>query len=283
MLDQVETVEFDEPHDFDGAGTVTFIPAGHILGAAIVDLRMRSGGTQSRLVCSGDLGVHNARLRSPPETVQTPDYLIMESTYGDRNRADEGDRTEQLFQIIDRTTRRKGKVIIPSFAVGRSQEMLDEGDAPLSFDGLKLITSVEDSIALNCSTEPAVIISASGMCTAGRVKDHLKFNLSDSKNTVLFVGYQAQRSLGRIIQSETSPVRIFGEWYPVEAQIETNEGFSAHAATSSSRGSSRWENARNEPSSCTGRKTPLSALPGSSSNDAVPTSWCPRSAIPGWL
>ena len=110
-----------------------------------------------------------------------------------------------------------------------TRELLDDGDAPLSFDGLRLITSVEDSIALNRSDEPVVIISSSGMCTAGRVKHHLKFNISDSRNTVLFVGYQAQRSLGRVIQSGTSPVRIFGEWYPVRARIETIDGFSAHA------------------------------------------------------
>lgn len=275
VLDQVETVDFDRPHDLGSAGTVTFVPAGHILGAAIVDLRLQIEGSQQRLVFSGDLGVHNARLLGPPDAVPVPDYLIMESTYGDRNRTDEGDRTERLHEIIERTTGRGGKVIIPSFAVGRTQEvltrlndlveggrfpglrvyvdspmavaatkafamhpeayadaiqeMMDDGDAPLSFDGLTLITSVEDSIALNRSVEPAVIISASGMCTAGRVKHHLKFNISSPKNTVLFVGYQAAGSLGRIIQSGTSPVRIFGEWYPVEAQIETIEGFSAHA------------------------------------------------------
>ena len=275
VLDQVETVEFDQPCDLGGAGTVTFVPAGHILGAAIVDLRLGTGDAQRRLVFSGDLGVHNARLLGPPDTVPAPDYLIMESTYGDRDRTDEGDRTERLFEIIERTIARRGNVIIPSFAVGRTQEvltrindlvesgrlpglrvyvdspmavaatkafalhpeayadaiqeMMDDGNAPLSFDGLRLITSVEDSIALNRSTDPAVIISASGMCTAGRVKHHLKFNISDPKNTVLFVGYQAARSLGRVIQSGTSPVRIFGEWYPVAAQIETIEGFSAHA------------------------------------------------------
>ena len=275
VLDQIETVEFNEPRDLDGTGTVTFVPAGHILGAAIIDLRIGAGADQRRLVFSGDLGVHNARLIGQPEAVPSPDYLIMESTYGDRSRADEGDRTETLFSIIDRTIRRRGKVIIPSFAVGRTQEvlarlndlvesgrlsalrvvvdspmavaatnafalhpeaysestraMIDAGDAPLAFDRLQLITNVEDSIALNHSGEPAVIISASGMCTAGRVKHHLKFNISDSKNTVLFVGYQARGSLGRVIQSGTSPVRIFGNWYPVKAQIETIGGFSAHA------------------------------------------------------
>lgn len=275
VLDRLETAPFNQPVDLDGAGTVTFVPAGHILGAAIVDLKLGHGADRRRLVFSGDLGVHNARLLGPPETVASPDYLIMESTYGDRSRTDEGDRTERLFQIVDTTIRRGGKVIIPSFAVGRTQEVLARlndlvergrlaglrvyvdspmavaatrafsqhpegyaesmrellatGDAPLAFDGLRLITSVEESIALNRSTDPAVIISASGMCTAGRVKHHLKFNISDARNTVLFVGYQAQGSLGRVIQSGTSPVRIFGRWYPVNAQIETIEGFSAHA------------------------------------------------------
>jgi metallo-beta-lactamase family protein len=251
------------------------VPAGHILGAAIVDLRCGSGDVVRRLVFSGDLGVSDARLLGPPQPVPCPDYLIMESTYGNRNREETVDRTELLFTIVQQTMRRKGKVIIPSFAVGRTQEvltrlndlvetgrlpglkvyvdspmavaatqaftlhpeaysrpareLLEKGDAPLDFDGLRLITSVEDSIALSRSTEPSVIISAAGMCTAGRIKHHLRHTISDSWNTVLFVGYQAQRSLGRIIQHGTSPVRIFGEWYPVKARIETIEGFSAHA------------------------------------------------------
>ena len=275
VIDRLETVPFSQPHSLDGAGTVTFVPAGHILGAAIVDLALDVGGKRRRLVFSGDLGVHGAKLLGRPRPVPCPDYLIMESTYGDRQRKEEGDRTELLFTIIERTLRRKGKVIIPAFAVGRTQEVLTrlndlveggrlsglrvfvdspmavaatkafalhpeaysssarqslaDGDAPMQFDGLRLITSVEESIQLNRSTEPAVIISASGMCTAGRIKHHLKHNLSDSRNTVLFVGYQAERSLGRVIQSGTNPVRIFGDWYPVEARIETIEGFSAHA------------------------------------------------------
>ena len=275
VLDQLETVAFNQPHELDGAGTVRFVPAGHILGAAIVDLQLGSGDDRRRLVFSGDLGVHGARLLGEPKPVPCPDYLIMESTYGDRNREEENDRTERLFQIIDRTMKRGGKVIIPAFAVGRTQEvltrindlveggrlsglrvfvdspmavaatkafalhpeaysqsvreMIEEGDSPLYFNGPRLITSVEDSIALNRSNEPAVIISASGMCTAGRVKHHLKHTISDSRNTVLFVGYQAERSLGRVIQSGTSPVRIFGDWYPLEARVETIEGFSAHA------------------------------------------------------
>ena len=276
VLDQIETVDFDTASPLGEAGTVTFVPAGHILGAAIVDLRLTTPAGDRRLVFSGDLGVHGARLLGPPQTLSGPvDYLIMESTYGDRSRDEEGDRTERLFEIIEETVRRRGKVVIPAFAVGRTQEvltrindlvergrladlrvfvdspmavaatkafalhpesfstpvkeLLDDGDAPLRFDGLRLITSVDESIALNRSDDPAVIISASGMCTAGRIKHHLKHTISDSRNTVLFVGYQAARSLGRVIQSGTTPVRIFGEWYRVAAQVETIEGFSAHA------------------------------------------------------
>ena len=230
---------------------------------------------QRRLVFSGDLGVHGARLLGHPHPVTCPDFLIMESTYGDRDREETEDRTEQLFHIIDRTTSRGGKVIIPAFAVGRTQEVLtrindlvdggrlsgvpvyvdspmavaatkafalhpkafskparetlDDGDSPLHFDGLELVTSVEQSMALNHSHEPSVIISASGMCTAGRVKHHLKHNISHPRTTVLFVGYQAAHTLGRVIQSGVSPVRIFGDSYPVKAAIETIDGFSAHA------------------------------------------------------
>ena len=275
VLDQITTVDFDQRYDLDGGASVTFVPAGHILGAAIVDLRFGSGADQRRLVFSGDLGVHGARLLGHPHPVTCPDFLIMESTYGDRDREETEDRTEQLFHIIDRTTSRGGKVIIPAFAVGRTQEVLtrindlvdggrlsgvpvyvdspmavaatkafalhpetfskparetlDDGDSPLHFDGLELVTSVEQSMALNHSHEPSVIISASGMCTAGRVKHHLKHNISHPRTTVLFVGYQAAHTLGRVIQSGVSPVRIFGDSYPVKAAIETIDGFSAHA------------------------------------------------------
>ncbi len=251
------------------------MPAGHILGAAIVELRLRDGDRERPLAFSGDLGVQGSRLLPRPRSIDAPDVLIMESTYGDREREDEGDRTEQLFQIIDRTVRRKGKVVIPAFAVGQTQEvltrlndlveagrlpglkvyvdspmavaatkafalhpeaysrsvreLLTSGDAPLQFPGLELVTRVEDSIAINESREPAVIISASGMYTAGRVKHHLKHTVTHSRNTIIFVGYQANGSLGRLIQNGTSPIRIFGEWYPLNARIETIEGFSAHA------------------------------------------------------
>jgi metallo-beta-lactamase family protein len=268
-------VAFDRPYELDGIGRVTFVKAGHILGAAIVDLELRHGGRPRRLVFSGDLGVGGARLLGAPEPRPCPDDLLIESTYGDRARQETADRTELLHQVIDRTAHRGGKLVIPSFAIGRTQEILarlndlveagrlgglpiyvdspmaeaatkvfathsdawsDEarrglrcGDQPLEFPGLRFTRSVEESIAINESPGPAVILAASGMCTAGRVKHHLRHTLPDRRGAVLFVGYQAQGTLGRAIQSGTSPVRIFGAWYPVRARVETIEGFSAHA------------------------------------------------------
>jgi len=275
MLEQVVALPFDRPTPLADAGTVRFVKAGHILGAAIVELALEPNGERRRLVFSGDLGVEGARLLSPPTTVDRPDYLLIESTYGERNRAETGDRTERLLEVIRRTAERGGKVVIPSFAVGRTQEVLarindlvesgrlpelpvyvdspmaieatkifemhpeaysDEarrllraGDAPLRFAGLEPTPKVDESKAINARPGPAVIISASGMCTAGRIKHHLRHYLPDPRSTVLFVGYQARGSLGNLIQRGVDPVRIFGERHPVRASIETIEGFSAHA------------------------------------------------------
>jgi metallo-beta-lactamase family protein len=272
-LERFVPVPFDQPHDLGKIGSVSFVKAGHILGAAIVDLRL--GDDSQRLTFSGDLGVEGARLMSAPHTVESPEFLLMESTYGDRSREESDDRTGILHRVIEATIDRGGKVVIPSFAVGRTQAVLARindlvesgklsgvpvyvdspmaaaatrvfelhpeayseearrllrlGDQPLEFPGLRITSSVEESIAINKSREPCVIISASGMCTAGRVKHHLKHNISNPNSTVLFVGYQAHGTLGRVIQSGTDPIRIFGDWYPVSARIERIEGFSAHA------------------------------------------------------
>jgi metallo-beta-lactamase family protein len=272
-LERFVPVPFDQPHDLGKIGSVSFVKAGHILGAAIVDLRL--GDDSQRLTFSGDLGVEGARLMSAPHTVECPEFLLMESTYGDRSREESDDRTGILHRVIEATIDRGGKVVIPSFAVGRTQAVLARindlvesgklsgvpvyvdspmaaaatrvfelhpeayseearrllrlGDQPLEFPGLRITASVEESIAINKSREPCVIISASGMCTAGRVKHHLKHNISNPNSTVLFVGYQAHGTLGRVIQSGTDPIRIFGDWYPVSARIERIEGFSAHA------------------------------------------------------
>jgi metallo-beta-lactamase family protein len=275
VLDRFVAVPFDRWVPLGDAGRLRFHMAGHILGAGIVELELDAPGRPLRLVFSGDLGIRDARLLSGPAEPPTPDVLVMESTYGDRDRVEEPDRTELLYELIESTLGRRGKLVIPSFAVGRTQEILARlndlaeagrlpgirvyvdspmavaatgvfasspeswseearrlyhaGDAPLEFPGLGLIISVEDSKALNASRDPAVIISASGMCTAGRIKHHLAHTISDSANTVLFVGYQARGTLGSAIESGMSPVRIHGAWYPVRARIERIQGFSAHA------------------------------------------------------
>jgi metallo-beta-lactamase family protein len=274
ILDRFVAVPFDEPRELDEGLRVTFTKAGHILGAGIVQLEVTDKLATRRLTFSGDLGVESARLVGGPQTVSCPDYLIIESTYGDRRRSGDADKTESLYRIIADTADRGGKVVIPSFAVGRTQailarvnDLVENGrlsglpvfvdspmaiaatrvfamhpqayseearrllrrDQPLEFDGLRLTQAVEESKAINQVDGPCVIISASGMATAGRIKHHLRNNISDPRSTVVFVGYQASHTLGRLIQDGTDPVRIFGDWHPVHARVETIDGFSAHA------------------------------------------------------
>ncbi len=274
-LERFESNPFREKIDLNDRFSVRFVEAGHILGASIVEVSVEDDRGPRRLVFSGDLGVPNARLLGAPMAVERPDFLIIESTYGDRVRDPYQDPTEELRRIIATTTARGGKVIIPAFAVGRTQEILARindlveskrlngvpvyvdspmaveatrifashpeayseearrslraGDAPLAFPGLTLNTTVQGSMELNQLAGPAVIISASGMCDAGRIKHHLKHNISDPRNTILFVGYQAQGSRGRVIQSGSDAVRIFGEYYPVRAHVTSIDAFSAHA------------------------------------------------------
>lgn len=266
---------FGVEHALDGAGTFRFTRAGHILGAALVELDLEERDRTLRLAFSGDLGVARAPLVGGPDALRRPDYLLLESTYGDRSRDGGLDPGERLHEVIQHTVRRGGRVIVPAFAVGRTQALLarindlvesgrlsglpvyvdspmaieatavfarhreawsDEarrklrcGDEPLEFEGLQLTATVEESKAITARDGPAVVLSASGMATAGRIKHHLAHGISDPRNTVVFVGFQAQGTLGRAIQEGTNPVRIFGEWHPVRAAIETIEGFSAHA------------------------------------------------------
>ncbi len=274
-LKRFESVPFGQWFPLDGKAQARFVEAGHILGASIVEVRFESGEGSRRLAFSGDLGVPDARLLGFPKPVPCPEVLIIESTYGDRLRDPCCDATEELYEVISKTIDRGGKVIIPAFAVGRTQEVLArindlveqgrlggfpiyvdspmavqatrvvavhpqaysekarklyaEGDKPLEFPGLHLTRDVDESIALNKSKQPSVIISASGMCDAGRIKHHLKHNISSSRNTILFVGYQAHGSLGRVIESGADPVRIFGEYLPVRAKVTSIDSFSAHA------------------------------------------------------
>ena len=253
---------------------------GHLLGSAAIELWLREGAETRKIVFSGDVGNTNQPLLNDPQPVEEADYLVIESTYGDRlhNRV-RGDAVAELADCIQRAFDRGGNVVIPSFAVGRTQEMLyaireikQKGlvkghddfpvyvDSPLAveatgiflqshesnFDpetlavirqgvnpiwskGVTLSVTSEESKLINADFKPKVILSASGMCEAGRIRHHLKHNLWRKESIVLFVGYQAENSLGRKLQEGARNVKLFGEDIAVHAEIATLHGTSGHA------------------------------------------------------
>ena len=262
------------------AVTIRFTDVGHLLGSAAIEVWLREGGEERKITFSGDIGNADQPILCDPKQVAETDYLVIESTYGDRLHTEERvDYVTALAAHIQRTLDRGGNVLIPSFAVGRTQEMLyflreikerglvtghgdfpvyvdsplaveatsvflqcdssflDEktrallrsGVNPLVFPGLELSLSQEESRAINEDKTPKVILSASGMCEAGRIRHHLKHNLWRPECTVLFVGYQAEGTLGRLLVDGAREVRLFTETIQVEAQIETLPGVSGHA------------------------------------------------------
>jgi metallo-beta-lactamase family protein len=284
--DVEEALEYLNPALYNQLITVNedikfrFRDAGHILGSAITELWIRQGDKISKIVYTGDLGVKNKTLLRNPEIINEADYLIMETTYGDRVHETNEESLEKFIDIIIKTTKRGGTVVVPSFAVGRTQELIYElnmyyeqheeykkdlddimvyidsplaisateifrrnvqvfdeetramildGDHPLDFKNLKFTRTSEESKQLNISTQPKIIISASGMCDAGRIKHHLKHNLWNPKSSIVFVGYQAEGTLGRSIVNGDKNVSIFGERIHVQAEIYSLEGFSGHA------------------------------------------------------
>ena len=267
---------YDQPFEVAADVTAEFIDAGHILGSAAIRLEVRERGRTTRLWFSGDIGRRDLPILRDPVLPSEADYVMMECTYGDKPHRDPAEAHREFHQAVLRTVKRGGKVIIPAFAVGRTQELVyslhlmtaagtlprlpvyvdsplavnatkifekhpecyDEqtlqfiklGKHPaLAFDGLTYIKTVEESKALNERKEPMVIISASGMAEAGRVLHHLKNNIDDPRNTVLIVGWQAPNTLGRRLADREKVVRIYGEEYPVKADIATIGGLSAHA------------------------------------------------------
>lgn len=255
------------------------VDAGHMLGSSIVLIDITENGKTERIVFTGDLGNKNMPIINDPTYIKGADHLIMESTYGNRLHGKMEDQSEKFIDILLRTIERGGNVIIPSFAVGRTQEILYEinkyaakegyaeklknipvyvdsplavnatkifeenpeyydkdaldyllkGDNPIEFESLHLITTSEESRALNEDNIPKVIISASGMCEVGRIKHHLKHNLYRPECTVLFVGYQATGTLGQKIQMGADRVKIFGEEIAVRAEVQYLDAFSGHA------------------------------------------------------
>jgi metallo-beta-lactamase family protein len=279
-LQYLSPVLYDQMIDINPDIKLRFRDAGHILGAAIVELWIQEGDKGSKVVFSGDLGVKNKPILRDPTIIEETDYLIMEATYGDRVHESLKDSLDRFIKIILKTIKRGGTVVIPSFAVGRTQELIYElnmyyekdeefkrvmndimvyvdspmatsateifrrnaqvfdevtrdyilkGDNPLDFKNLRFTRSVEESKQLNFMDEPKIIISASGMADAGRIKHHLKNNLWNEKSSVIIVGYQAQGTLGRSLVNGDKNVSIFGDRIHVNAEIYDLEGFSAHA------------------------------------------------------
>ena len=275
----IDTCEYGQPvHLCDGVDAV-FIDAGHLLGSASIRLTLTEGGQTKTIVFSGDIGNVDQPIIRDPQFFTGADYVVMESTYGDRNHTEVWSYTGQLAQIIDETLGKGGNVVIPSFAVGRTQELLyfireikDQGlvtsvpnfpvyvDSPLAksattifcgdlrgyldedalelvkdgthmfnFPGLHLTETVDESKSLNEDHTPKVIISASGMCDAGRIRHHLKHNLWRPECTVVFVGYQGEGTLGRTLLEGVKSVKLFGEEIAVHAQIVNFQGLSSHA------------------------------------------------------
>lgn len=258
------TVPFDAAAQLAGGAKLIFRRAGHILGAAIAEIEW--GG--KRLVFSGDLGRYGDPIMLDPATVADADYVIVESTYGNRLH-DATDPTDALGEVVERTARRGGTVVIPAFAVGRAQSLLyhlwrlkNAGrlanipiylDSPMAISATKLLHAhhddhrlspeacdavgavatytpdVEASKAISTNTWPKVVVSASGMATGGRVLHHLKAFAPDSKNTILFSGFQAAGTRGRAMLQGSGEVKIHGQWVPVRAKVEDLSMLSAHA------------------------------------------------------
>lgn len=271
-------VYYNQEIKIDDTFTFRLQDAGHILGSAIVELFINEEGKTTKLVFSGDLGMPKRPILTNPTFIEDADYLIIESTYGDSVHPTYTDSTKSLIKIIDDTSQKGGTVVIPSFAVGRTQDLIyqlnsyydgegleeykkvpiyidspmavsttkvfeknsnlfDEdaknlilsGDNPFDFENIFYVRDVEESKRLNAVNYPKVIISASGMATAGRVRHHLKHNLWDSKNSVIIVGYQAEGSTGRKLVEGAKKVSLLGEEIKVGASIYSLQGFSAHA------------------------------------------------------
>ncbi len=261
---------------------IRFRDAGHLLGSSFIEIWLTENGTEKKIIFSGDLGPGNRPLIRDPELPDTADYLVIESTYGNREHTSSPDYAVELAGVISRTFDRGGNLVIPAFSVGRTQEMLyhlkrvktenmlpkyadfevyvdsplsneatsifnknvkecfnetalemvERGENPIQFEGLKKSITSDDSIAINSLEKPVVIISASGMCEAGRIRHHLKHNLWRPECTILFVGYQVPGTLGNRLLNGAESVKLFGETIKVRAEIVNLPGLSGHAGRS---------------------------------------------------
>lgn len=273
------TCEYGQVMELCEGVEVEFVDAGHLLGSSCVALELAENGVKKSIVFSGDLGNIKQPIIRDPVHFRGADYVVMESTYGDRNHTEVWSYTDDLARIIDETMAKGGNVVIPSFAVGRTQELLyfireikdrrmvksnpdfpvyidsplakrattiftgdlrgyldddamklvKDGTHMFNFTNLRMTETSEESKALNMDATPKVIISASGMCDAGRIRHHLKHNLWRSESTIVFVGYQGEGTLGRHLLEGAKSVKLFGEEIAVNAKIVNFQGLSSHA------------------------------------------------------
>ena len=262
--------EYNTPISIGSGIEIEFFEVGHILGASSIRVHVHNDGEERQIVFSGDVGRWDMPILRDPALVGPADYVVCESTYGDRLHGPQKDIPGQLAEIINSTADRGGNIIIPSFAIERTQDILYYlaqllkanaiphlrifVDSPMAvrvtdvfkrfpnlFDrdttqllksirmpGLTMVRTTADSKSINHISGTAIIIAGAGMCTGGRIKHHLVKNLPRSQSTILFVGYQAEGTLGRQIQEGAQKVRILGEEYPVKAKVASLSGFSAH-------------------------------------------------------
>lgn len=279
VLKHFEGVAYGQKFKLNDNLTLRFTDVGHLLGSASIEIWATEEQITKKLVFSGDIGNKNKPLIRDPQYISQADYVVMESTYGNRYHKKGVDHVESLSRIIQEALDRGGNVVIPAFAVGRTQELLylirrikeeklvrghenfdvyvdsplaveathvfkenimecyddetkalvEKGINPIDFPGLKLSVSSEESKNINFDQTPKVIISAAGMCDAGRVRHHLKHNLWRRECSIVFAGYQAEGTLGRLLQDGAQTVKLFGEEIDVRAHIENMEGISGHA------------------------------------------------------
>ena len=272
-----QTKKYEEVFEPIEGIRVKFIEAGHILGSAQVEVEFTENGKTRKLGFTGDLGRKNLPILRDPAQLQNCDILITESTYANRFHDDIQAMEEKLLQIVKKTAKRGGKIIVPAFSVERTQEIvyilhnlhasgklgldlpifvdsplavnatdifkkhrdcydaetyedfIEKGKGPFTMAGLEYVRNVERSKELNTMNYPIIIISASGMCEAGRIRHHLQNNISDPKNTVLIIGFQAENTLGKRLVEKLPEVRIFGKLIPRRCEVEILNAFSAHA------------------------------------------------------
>ncbi len=290
VLKTLKTVPYHQPHQLSEHLNFEYFHAGHILGSAMIRLTYSQNGAQTVLFSTGDLGRYHQPVIKDPETIERADFLLIESTYGDRDH-EEFDILSTLQISIERTVQAGGSMVIPCFAIGRSQRVLyllrqletakripvlptfldspmavsavslycshlDEHDfemeqlmddaCPLETGSIRLVKTTEESKALNQRKGPCIILSASGNLAGGRILHHLKTRLPDHRNTLLFVGYQPEGSLGRLILEGKREIKIHGKRIPVKARIEQLDALSAHA---DSKGLVEWVSHLKEPPS----------------------------------